>query len=174
MHKIEHKHLYDVELKSMEMAKGKSFLLLEELSPDNLSKLQVRNEQKDTLPSDLSLHFNIMDELSKYNVLVSYEGSVLFAGGMIPIWGGVAEGWLVVDKDFKKSFNKAPKLMIKSIREYFRSLPYTRIQTVVRSDFPEGHRFIKILGFKHEGIMRKYGMDGYDYHRYSIINEETK
>ena len=42
----------------------------------------------------------------------------------------------------------------------------TRFEALVQTDFEEGHRMIKILGFEREGTMKKF-LDGIDYDLYA-------
>lgn len=44
-----------------------------------------------------------------------------------------------------------------------------RVEFSVRSDFATGKRFAEKLGFKSEGVMRKYGFDGADYVLYARV-----
>ncbi|MEL0098281.1 MAG: hypothetical protein VW907_01850, partial [Opitutae bacterium] len=46
---------------------------------------------------------------------------------------------------------------------------YRRVQVNVRADWEVAVRFSKFLGFKEEGLMRKFGPEGADYLRMSIV-----
>jgi len=44
-----------------------------------------------------------------------------------------------------------------------------RIEATVIAGFEPGCRWMKLLGFEFEGVMRKYGSDGSDYLRYAKV-----
>ena len=44
-----------------------------------------------------------------------------------------------------------------------------RVQTAIRKDFQQGHRFAEWLGLENEGLMKKFGFDGSDQYRYARI-----
>ena len=46
-----------------------------------------------------------------------------------------------------------------------------RLQTAVRTDWPQAQRFAQFFGLENEGLMKKYGPDGTDYFRYSRVYE---
>ena|SRR3990167_4292744 len=161
--------LFDkIQMRAIELAGDSSFLVVDKLTNVNLATLTPRPEIQGSISGMPELTRQHLILSSKYRIFVSYEGMPIFAGGVIEIYPTVAEGWLIVDENI----NKIPfKTFIKLMREYLDLLPYTRIQATVRAEFPAGHRFTKALGYQHEGILRKYGADGFDYHMYSRIKE---
>lgn len=44
-----------------------------------------------------------------------------------------------------------------------------RIEATTEADFAQGRRWLELLGFQSEGIMRKYGPDGADHVRYARV-----
>ena len=95
----------------------------------------------------------------------------IVAGRVIPMWQGVAEGWVL-------SSNKISDYKIKAAGSIKKRLDYIcnnnniqRLQTAVKAEFLTGVRFAEWLGLTKEGLMKKYGLDGSDYWRMVKIYE---
>lgn len=50
------------------------------------------------------------------------------------------------------------------------ALPMTRIESTVEQGFAPGCRWLELLGFESEGLMRKYGPDGSNHLRYARVS----
>ena len=104
---------------------------------------------------------------------MSFTGLVnnkpIAAGGVFPLWDGVAEGWVLATKDIHKYPLTFAKI-IKHRTEYMlKNNNIKRLQTSVKADCDVAIRFAKWLGLKQEGLMKHYGPDGSDYYRYARI-----
>lgn len=98
------------------------------------------------------------------------DDTVICFGGVKSEWFGRGIAW------FCRSVNLLPYHMIRIHRFCSRMLDglqkhdsYRRIDAVVRQDFPEGHRWARMLGFQAEGLMRSFDPLGLDYQMYSRI-----
>lgn len=84
--------------------------------------------------------------------------------GFVPIWEGVAEAWLIADDKARTK----PIGMTKVGKTFFdiAEISYSlhRVQISVRTQDTRAHRWAIALGFKEEGVMRKYGPDGADHY----------
>jgi RimJ/RimL family protein N-acetyltransferase len=84
--------------------------------------------------------------------------------GFVPIWSGVGEAWLIADDKARAK----PIGMTKVARLFFDILPISyelhRVQIAVRTSDTRAHKWALFLGFKEEGIMRRYGPDGADHY----------
>jgi hypothetical protein len=102
------------------------------------------------------------------------DDKLVCAGGVYPLWTGVAEGWVLSSRrifDFSLSACKA----IKERTDYIcTNNKIWRLQTAVRADFEVGVRFAKWLGLKKEGLMMKYGPDGSNYYKMAKIYEYNR
>tara|TARA_R110001592_G_C13031469_1_gene738439 strand:- start:718 stop:1149 length:432 start_codon:yes stop_codon:yes gene_type:complete len=98
-----------------------------------------------------------------------YNGQPIVSGGIIELWHGVADIWLIIADDS----NKHKFFLIKNIKKHLEKTiakrKYVRVQTTVREDFLIGKRFAEVFGMKQEGLMEKYGLDGKNYFRYVRI-----
>jgi hypothetical protein len=104
-----------------------------------------------------------------YTLLV--DNNIILAGGIIPLWPGVAEGWVMSSKrvfDFKIKAAISVKKRLDSLCE---NNKIKRLQTSVKEKFLTGVRFAEFLGLKKEGLMLHYGLDGTNYYRMAKIYE---
>tara|TARA_S200002703_G_scaffold109005_1_gene94789 strand:- start:2081 stop:2521 length:441 start_codon:yes stop_codon:yes gene_type:complete len=97
------------------------------------------------------------------------NGHLVASGGVQPLWNGVGEGWFVQSGFFPKKKISIIKLIKENFDDIINENSFFRVQAGVRSDWRQGVRFAEYFGFQHEGIMRKYGPDGQDYHRMARI-----
>tara|TARA_B100000214_G_scaffold159181_1_gene114291 strand:+ start:2414 stop:2863 length:450 start_codon:yes stop_codon:yes gene_type:complete len=97
------------------------------------------------------------------------DGKPIAAGGVFPLWDGVAEGWVLASKEIFK-YPLFLSKNIKNITEYLIiNNKIKRLQTSVKADCEMALRFASWLGLKPEGKMIGYGPDGSDYMRYARI-----
>lgn len=76
-----------------------------------------------------------------------------------------AIAWAVVSKDAGTHFVQ----LTKAIKRFLELTGYKRIETAVSTDFEQGHRWAKLLGFEREGTMKSYAPNGDDYDLYARI-----
>lgn len=63
------------------------------------------------------------------------------------------------------------KLIQARLFHYCDELSVCRVQCTVRAGFPFLQKFIELIGFEKEGLMRKFGPEGDDYFLYSRVKE---
>ena len=107
------------------------------------------------------------DKGNAYTLFVDRKPIV--AGGIIILWEGVAEGWVMASQTIYEVKFLACKEIKKRTDILCKKNNVKRLQTTVKYDFNTGFRFASWLGLKPEGIMRKYGPDGSDYYRMAKI-----
>lgn len=112
----------------------------------------------------------IKDQAKRGMALTGFFGTdVVAIIGLIPFWSGVADAWAVtsplVDK-MKLSFHRA---VCKGFKEVLECNNLHRVQAAVHVKHVQSQKWLKALGFVDEGLMRKYGPDGGDYHRYARV-----
>ena len=91
------------------------------------------------------------------------------AGGVFPLWDGVAEGWVLATEEINRypiTFSKVIKLRCDML---LKNNSIKRFQTSVKADCDVAIRFAKFLGLKEEGLMKNYGPDGADFYRFARI-----
>jgi RimJ/RimL family protein N-acetyltransferase len=98
------------------------------------------------------------------------DGKVVGAGGLLIMWPGVGEGWMLANKDAALRHKKyAYEVVIEHILKLACELNLRRIQAHVDVNVPAAVKFAEQLGFQREGLMRKYGEDGSDHYLYAIV-----
>ncbi len=97
------------------------------------------------------------------------NGHLVAAGGIIPIWDGMGEAWLIPSDVMPGYRLQVIKIVRKRIDEIIDSDNLRRLQATVRADYDVATRFVEFLGFKREGLMRNYGPGGADHYMYSRI-----
>jgi len=136
-----------------------------------LESIPLRPEQQDALTNTTIFNSEEVKKFSKYTMAVYLEDDLLFIGGILPMWKGVAESWLLVSENFPKLFLKEPKSILRAFRIYIDSVPFKRIQTSVLKSFIQGKKFVELFGFENEGLMKQYGPDQKDYYRYALVKK---
>src|SRR5215472_12039856 len=106
-----------------------------------------------------------------YSLYKENDYQVLGCAGLRPLWGGAYEGW-IHSKDFH-TFNRHKIFVIRFIVKYLKFImdqPDTRrIQAVIHSEDVRARAFVRFLGFKAEGVMKKYGPDGSNFIMYARV-----
>ena len=93
------------------------------------------------------------------------DNNIILAGGIIPIWDGVAEGWVMSSKRVFDHKIRAASAVKKRLDYLCINNKIRRLQTAVKEDFLTGVRFAEWLGLQKEGLMKYYGLDQTNYWR---------
>jgi hypothetical protein len=104
-----------------------------------------------------------------YTLLLNDEP--IICGGIVPMWDGVAEGWVLSSKRIFDYKIKAAGSIKKRLDLLCTNNKIWRLQTSVKEEFKTGVRFAEWLGLKKEGLMMKYGPDKTNYYRMAKIYE---
>jgi hypothetical protein len=103
-----------------------------------------------------------------------YEGKIVGIGGMVVLWEGVGEMWLMLTADSKREgvYGIMVYQAIKNkVDELIKEYNMRRVQCTVRTDFNKARKMVETLGFQLEGLMRSYCPDGADVWMYARIIE---
>jgi hypothetical protein len=98
------------------------------------------------------------------------NGEIIACGGVMPFWKGVGEAWVVTSPLVEKYRLAFAKVVHNKLSEIIRRNGYERVQTCVHADFMSSRRWVERMGFKPEGLMKKY-IGGQDYVRYAWVRE---
>ena len=98
-----------------------------------------------------------------------HNGHLVGSGGIIPIWSGVAECWLVGGWRLSPHKVSAVRALTQTLAKLVHEHKLHRLQAVVRADWNEAVRFIEFLRFEQEGLLRRYGPDRSNHYVYSRI-----
>ena len=90
---------------------------------------------------------------------------VLGCGGIALMPFGVGMLWAFVDGGAGPHFVAIHRITSRFID----AVKVRRLETAVQDGFQPGCRWVEMLGFQKEGLMRSYGPDGSDFLRYARI-----
>ena len=133
---------------------------------DTLLKLALTLE-RDAMTAQMSNLYDASPLLLQPGLSVAFveDGYLLGAGGLAPVWNGLAEAWLLI------SILARPRHIVAGLRAAKRWLDakqrdpaFTRVQLYVRADAPWRQSFVAALGVERDGaLLKRWGRDGADY-----------
>jgi hypothetical protein len=124
--------------------------------PDHLSFMRVKKTAQATME-----HPGMVEALKRvgHTIVASDQKTVLGVIGAVPTVPGVCEVFIVATEDQREHSIGFAKLIRKQL--FTLRKEYRRIQAVSVAD--EFHyRWLSWLGFKAEGVLKKYGLSGED------------
>ena len=99
-----------------------------------------------------------------YSYMGIAEGRPICVFGIVPMWPGVAELWMITDVNLG-SFARPFHRVTKEILDIFMSeLCLVRMMIWIHSQNERALKWAKTLYFKEEGIARRFGPDGADFY----------
>lgn len=94
------------------------------------------------------------------------DNSVVACGGLAEQWSTRAIAWSLISENISGlKFARLHKMVFR----FLEVQDYPRIEMTVDHDFENGHRWAKLLGFKWEGLMKKYNPTGSDCDLYARV-----
>lgn len=99
------------------------------------------------------------------------DGEILACGGIMPFWKGVGEAWVISSEIVCKHPLFFAKTIWRKLNILIKEMELERIQTIVDAENKISMNWVERMGFKNEGLMRKY-INGKDYYRYALIRED--
>lgn len=97
-------------------------------------------------------------------VTAFYGAKPVACFGVVPIWNGVAQAWLIASDECRAK----PVYMTKMAHHLFDIAEISerlhRMQITVKTSDKRAEKWALHLGFVLEGVMRKYGPDGSDHY----------
>ena len=107
----------------------------------------------------------LMDGGPHFSALV--DGIVIGCAGVLVADAEPHRGvaWALIAEDIGKDLYH----MHKAVKRFLEGTPIIRVEMSVNYNFDPGHRWARMLGFKAEGVMRKYYPDGSDAIMYARV-----
>jgi hypothetical protein len=99
--------------------------------------------------------------------LIDLDGTPLGAGGLVPLWRGVAQGWIFASDRLRRHPVTLHRTVQHGLALAEAGLALHRIQITVHEDFAASRRWVERLGFRFEGRMPGYGPNRDTYLRYA-------
>lgn len=97
---------------------------------------------------------------------ITDNGNIIASGGVVPMWKGVGEGWIVSSEfvhEYKIFFVKTVLRELMKLSE-----KYERIQTMIDIENVVSMKWAEWMGFECEGLRRKY-IGGRDFWGYALV-----
>lgn len=95
------------------------------------------------------------------------NGWVVASAGLIPLWPGVAEAWLLASNRIDQHAIPIGRAVRRGLYEKIEMEQLHRVQAVTRHDEPMLARWARFLGMQHEGKMLAYDQRQADYDRWA-------
>ena len=102
-----------------------------------------------------------------------YNGKIIVCAGVFPLTDYMGRAWALVADDCGRALLPTSR----AISDFLKKTDYVRIDTPVRRDFANGHRWCQLLGFENETPekgMKYYGFDGCTYDLYALFPKELQ
>ena len=100
---------------------------------------------------------------------VDDNGTIVASGGLIPLWGGVAEAWMIGGDEIGKHRVKVSRLIRTMLDDVMQLHGVYPVQANIHHRFERAIRLAEWLGFENEGLMPRFGAEGDDYYRFAKV-----
>jgi hypothetical protein len=94
---------------------------------------------------------------------------ILSIGGIVPLFPGVAEMWSLASKEVDRHPIVFHKSIIKILKFWEKQNELHRMQCKVFAGHDKSQKWLERMGFKNEGLMRKYDALKNDYYMYARV-----
>ena len=144
---------------------------IKDFKPEHADKIISFGMNSKLMEIDASYSDNrICNYSTKGNAYTMFvDGDPVFAIGIVLLWDGVAEGWVLASQNVFEMKFLAAKTMKELTDEMCKKNKIKRLQTSVKADFKLGVRFATWIGLEIEGLKKSYGPDGSDYYQLGKI-----
>lgn len=99
------------------------------------------------------------------------NGEPLLSTGIIELWPGVGETWLVTSSKITDYPISVARTVRNGMRWMIEKKGYWRVQANVQVGWPVAERFAYWMGMKSEGLMPKFGLDQADHWRFAWVKD---
>ena len=147
-------------------ANGMKKLKVVPFKKDHLSTLQLRGFELDQLEY-IQKYANIYEQGIGYSAFD--DDKLILCGGVLFPCNGVGEVWTICDicvKYYVRELYFYVNLYLNRMIERYK---LHRVQAHVLVSYKAGQRFLKRMGFKKEGLLKKYDWNKEDYFLYTRI-----
>jgi hypothetical protein len=97
---------------------------------------------------------------------VRLDGKLVAVGGHNPVWPGRTILWGYLGADCGPALPAMTREVLRQIKAL--EIEFPRMEAYAERHHKAGHRWLRLLGFKHEGVMRKF-CNGVDYSMYARV-----
>lgn len=142
----------------------------------NLRQFEVRHA-KQSMNGEEPVHgfFSYVAQMRVEGLSWSAEidGKVVASAGLVPLWPGVAEAWMIPSDKVDRHRIKVARQIRVMFEDVMRRRGIYRAQANLHHNFEKAIRLAEWLGFENEGLMRRFGVEGGDYYRFAKVFDES-
>ena len=135
---------------------------------EHLHALRLQSAQQPCISWMAEGHAELLERLENVTAFSGLDGEeVLGCAGVLKLWEGRYAAWAFLSGNCGRRF----VAIHRAVKTFFAMNDFRRVEAEVATDFTEGHRWIRMLGFELENPrMRKYFPDGSDASLYVRVN----
>lgn len=132
--------------------------------PQHVGLLLLQPQQAKTISFNVS---GYLESIAAAGFCYSAEidGQLVACAGVADIGFNTGQLWAFVGAGAGRHM----VVLDRAVRRLLSLRSFRRIQASTEADFKQGCRWLEMLDFQSEGLMRKYGPDGADHIRYARI-----
>ena len=144
---------------------------LKPFKPEHADKIVALGLNDKLMEIDASYTDNrICDHSQPGNAYTMFiDGKPVFACGIVVLWKGVAECWVMASQNIYDMKFLAARTILDLQEKLCKKNKIRRLQTSVKADFKQGLRLAEWCGLEIEGLKKNYGPDGSDYYQLGKI-----
>lgn len=132
--------------------------------PSHLWQIRAQDHQVAVVSRYLTDQY--AELLSSGLAYTGFDGTrVVGCAGIVTQFAGVGTLWAVLADDSRRHF----VAIHRTVERVLGMVRLRRLEASSEVDFAQGCRWLELLGFQSEGVMRSYGPDGKDHFRYAKV-----
>jgi hypothetical protein len=147
---------------------------LVKFEPEHIMLTQLRESDRETMGALTAREKIRLLDSYKYAgpawTLVDKDNLVVACGGVVMMWSGVGEAWIVFSTRAKRYPVALFKYVDKALKAITKTFELHRVQTVCIWGHEAGYRWLEKLGFRQEGRADRYLPGGQDVMRFRRLS----
>ena len=98
---------------------------------------------------------------------MSVDGRVVGLFGIWPMWPGAGRAWTLLSHEVLRYPKTLHRVVKNELADFIAKHEMRRVEAIIVAGHLTGERWIRRLGFLHEGTLRKYNLQGEDCEMYA-------
>jgi len=132
--------------------------------PDHIREMQLQDQQARIVSLATVQYLRVLKHMGPC-ASAEVDGRIIACAGVALEPYGSGTLWSFISRDAGKHFI----VLDRAVRRMLSIPNVRRIDATTEAGFSQGCRWLEMLGFEFEGVMRKYGPDGSDHVRYAKV-----
>lgn len=119
--------------------------------PEHAALIQLQTMQ-------FGVSIDVADQITGPAWTGEVDGQPIICAGFMPIWEGRAFAWALL----AQSAGRHMAAVHRAARERIRAARFRRLEAYVDPRYPQAARWVSMLGFQREGLLRRFTPAGED------------